>query len=77
MGTQIRLIDPFGAPEHFVNGIKREIVCPGLVRVSFYATEGNENIVKVKLLVSVAFYMNERLALQAFLEQATGRLLHH
>lgn len=77
MGGQIRLIDPFGAPEYFVNGVQHCLVCPELVRVSFYATEGNESIVKVKLLVPVTFCMTERLALQAFLKRANGLLLHH
>lgn len=77
MGEGIRLLDPFGAPEYFVNGVQHCLVCPDLVRLSFYATEDHESFVKVKLLIPISICRVERLALQTFLERADRRLAHH
>lgn len=60
MGMRDDCVDPFGAPEFWVDGSEREIVCPGVIRFTVYAREDGEKIVKVKLLVSITNVMREQ-----------------
>jgi hypothetical protein len=65
--------DPFGAAEYFVDGVAfREVVCPNLLRVAFFAREGNERIIRVKLLVTPDTAMQEQARTCAFLRDSVG-----
>jgi hypothetical protein len=69
------LIDPFGAPEFFISGVgQREFVCPELLRLSFYAIESGEQILRVKLLVPVPVLVAEQRATAHFLAGIPLRL---
>ena len=65
--------DPFGAAEYFIDGVAyREVVCANLLRVAFFSREGNERIIRVKLLVTPEVAMNEQARTCAFLRESVG-----
>jgi hypothetical protein len=55
-----QFFDPFGANEHFITGVHREMIGTELVRLTCYATEGPDRIVKVRVLMPVAVLLAER-----------------
>jgi hypothetical protein len=61
--------DPFGAPEHLIDGFVREMICTELVRLTCLATEGRDRIVRVKLLIPVPVLVAERAATATFLTE--------
>jgi hypothetical protein len=55
MAARESFIDPFDAPEFRVSGVAwREMVSTDTVRSVFFVREGNEGILKVKLLIPIA-----------------------
>lgn len=62
------VLDPFGAPEFFVNGVaSREMIGADILRVVYFATEDGERIVKVKLLWPVAALLGHHVETATFL----------
>ena len=52
MGESDNLIDAFGAPEFFCNDLAYvQIAAPGVIRFGLYAFEGEDKILKAKVLL--------------------------
>ncbi len=68
-------IDPFGAPEHFIDNFSYVEIVPhtGLVRVAYCARDGRENIVKVKLLWPLPVLRGARMQTEQFFAHEPGR----
>lgn len=60
-------IDPYGATEHFIDAVAREIVCPGLVRMMFGSVDHGQVITRVKILVAEDVFDRERAITDAYL----------
>lgn len=70
MGGQEHFVDPFGAPEFFVDGVAyREMVGSDLVRITYFSSDHGEHIVRVKLLVPCAIIASEDIKMRWFLAQ--------
>lgn len=62
------ILDPFGAPEFLVSGLgRRELICSEIVRLSWFAVEHRDRILKVRLLIPLRVLIEER--------DRTGRFL--
>lgn len=71
-------IDPFGAPEFFVDGVAyREMVGSDLVRITYFSRDHGDQIVKVKLLVPCAIIASEDVKMRWFLahEQPLAKVM--
>lgn len=44
-------IDPFGAPEYFVDAMKLEEIAPGLIRARMLVHEGGETVLRCTLIM--------------------------
>ncbi len=67
-------IDPFGAPEYWIDVVSREIASPGVLRMYFGARDGDENILKLKLLVPMAVMIRERQITDDFVAAHTAQV---
>lgn len=55
MGEGDKLIDAFGAPEFFCNDLAYiELAAPGVIRFGLYECDGEDRILKVKVLLPSA-----------------------
>lgn len=61
-------IDPYGAPEIFVNGVAyREWAAGGLIRSGFFAFENGFKVIRVKMLIEAPICAREHRAMQQFI----------
>ena len=66
------VIDPFGAPEHWVDVVAfRDTLAPGIVRLAFASHERGELIVRTKILMPVTALLVEQKRTQTFIRQPT------
>lgn len=67
MGQPVEYVDPYGAPELFVNGVAyREWAAGGLIRSGFFAWEQGLKVIRVKLLIEAPICAIEHQAMQRF-----------
>lgn len=64
-------IDPYGAAEYLITGVKRELISADLSRMCCYAAEDGQNILRVKLLIPVQMLITERQKLSLFIDGMT------
>ncbi len=61
------LIDAFGASEFFVTGVHREMICSELIRLTYYATEDGQKIVKARVIITMQDFLREQRAMMHFI----------